>query len=72
MLDKEVIIKKLESLHEHKMAKDIFVPVLKNMGCLGVKFTGGPDETGIDLEYYELTKPEKNKQKNTSEKNSLI
>ncbi|MCK0746345.1 hypothetical protein [Chromohalobacter nigrandesensis] len=40
------------------MAKDIFVPVLKKMGCKGVKFTGGPDEVGIDIEYYELTQPE--------------
>ena len=61
MLDKEIIIEKLESLHEHKMAKDIFVPVLKKMGCLGVKFTGGTDESGIDVEYYELTQPENQK-----------
>jgi hypothetical protein len=61
MLEKELIIEKLESLHEHKMAKDIFVPVLKKMGCHGVKFTGGPDETGIDLEYYEHTQPENSK-----------
>ena len=58
MLDKEVIIEKLDSLREHKMAKDIFVPVLKKMGCLGVKFTGGSDEIGVDIEYYELTQPE--------------
>ena len=58
MLDKETIIEKLESLHEHKMAKDIFVPVLREMGCLGVKFTGGSDEQGVDVEYYELTQPE--------------
>ncbi|EKO3372895.1 hypothetical protein RDG65_002352 [Vibrio fluvialis] len=58
MLDKEIILENLNSLHEHKMAKDIFVPVLKKMGCKGVKFTGGPDETGIDIEYYELTQPE--------------
>ena len=43
------------------MAKDIFVPVLKSMGCLGVKFTGGPDEAGIDVEYYELTQPDNQK-----------
>ena len=61
MLDKETIIEKLESLHEHKMAKDIFVPVLTAMGCLGVKFTGGSDEQGIDVEYYELTQPEEQK-----------
>ena len=58
MLGKEVIIEKLDSLPEHKMARDIFVPVLKKMGCLGVKFTGGPDEIGVDVEYYELTQPE--------------
>ena len=58
MLDKKLIIEKLESLHEHKMAKDIFVPVLKKKGCLGVKFTGGSDEVGVDIEYYELTYPE--------------
>ena len=58
MPKKETIIEKLESLHEHKMAKDIFVPVLREMGCLGVKFTGGADEQGVDVEYYELTQPE--------------
>lgn len=58
MLNKEKILELLNSLHEHKMAKDIFVPVLKKMGCKGVKFTGGPDEVGIDIEYYELTQPE--------------
>ena len=61
MLEKELIIEKLDSLHEHKMAKDIFVPVLKKMEMLGVKFTGGPDEKGIDVEYYELTQPENQK-----------
>ena len=58
MLDKKFIIEKLESLREHEMAKDIFVPVLDNMGCSGVKFTGGPDEVGVDIEYQELTHPE--------------
>ncbi|EIO4097987.1 restriction endonuclease [Vibrio parahaemolyticus] len=58
MLEKEVIIENLNSLHEHKMARDIFAPVLVKMGCKGVKFTGGPDEVGIDIEYYELTQPE--------------
>lgn len=58
MLDKEQIINYLNTLQEHKMAKDIFVPILQRMGCEGVKFTGGPDEVGIDIEYYELTKPE--------------
>jgi len=48
----------MESIHEHKMARDIFVPVLNEMGFRGVKFTGGSDEQGIDLEYYELTEPE--------------
>ena len=59
MLDKKFIIEKLESLREHEMAKDIFVPVLEKKGCSGVKFTGGPDEVGVDIEYYELTHPEK-------------
>jgi len=58
VLDKEQIINYLNTLQEHKMAKDIFVPILQRMGCEGVKFTGGPDEVGIDIEYYELTKPE--------------
>lgn len=58
MLDKEQIIENLNSIHEHKMAKDIFVPVLKKMGCHAVKFTGGPDEAGVDIEYFELTQPE--------------
>ena len=61
MLNKETIIQKLESLHEHKMAKDIFVPLLEKMGCHGVKFTGGSDEAGVDVEYYELTQPEEQK-----------
>lgn len=52
----------LNTLNEHKMAKDIFVPILKKMDLKGVKFTGGPDEQGIDIEYYELSKPEKFKQ----------
>ena len=43
------------------MAREIFVPVLKKMGLKGVRFTGGDDEMGIDIEYYELTQPEKNK-----------
>jgi len=58
MVSKETILEFLNSLHEHKMAKDIFVPVLKKMGLKGVKFTGGQDEVGIDIEYYELTQPE--------------
>ena len=59
MLDKKFIIEKLKSLREHEMAKDIFVPVLEKKECSGVKFTGGPDEVGVDIEYYELTQPEK-------------
>lgn len=61
MQSKEVIILLLEQLQEHTMAKDIFVPLLKKMGLLGVRFTGGSDEMGIDIEYYELSKPENNK-----------
>ena len=42
------------------MAKDIFAPLLKKMtGMKGVKFTGGDTEQGIDVEYYELTAPDK-------------
>jgi len=59
MIAKARILELLDSLHEHTMAKDIFVPVLKAMSLNGVKFTGGPDEQGIDVEYYELTEPEK-------------
>lgn len=55
------ILDYLNSLQEHKMAKDIFVPVMKKMGLKGVKFTGGASEQGIDIEYYELTEPEKHK-----------
>ena len=61
MLEKATIIDHLNSLHEHKMAKEVFVPVLKKMGLKGVKFTGGPDEQGLDIEYYELTQPENEK-----------
>lgn len=61
MLNKETIIELLNSIHEHTMAKDIFVPTLKKIGLKGVKFTGGTDEVGIDIEYYELTQPEKHK-----------
>ncbi len=61
MLDKNTIIEHLNTIYEHKMAKDIFVPVLKKMGLEGVKFTGGPDEQGIDIEYYEFTQPENDK-----------
>ncbi|TYS55416.1 restriction endonuclease [Rossellomorea marisflavi] len=51
----------LETIHEHKMANDIFVPVLKKMSLKGVKFTGGTTEYGIDIEYYELTQPDNNR-----------
>jgi len=61
MLDKETIIELLESLQEHRMAKDIFVPVLQEMDCHDVKFTGGAEEHGVDIEYYEFTQPEKRK-----------
>ncbi|MBV7271476.1 hypothetical protein I6U48_00890 [Clostridium sp. PL3] len=61
MVSKEKILELLNTLHEHTMAKDIFVPVLKKMKLGGVKFTGGPEEQGIDIEYYELTEPEKHK-----------
>ena len=61
MLEKEIIINLLETKHEHTMAKDIFVPVLIKMKLQGVRFTGDSDEQGIDIEYYELTVPEKNK-----------
>jgi len=58
MLTEDHILELLNTLHEHKMAKDIFVPLLKKMGLKGVKFTGGPDEEGIDIEYYQLTEPD--------------
>ncbi|QWJ06919.1 MULTISPECIES: restriction endonuclease [Bacillus cereus group] len=60
-MTKEQIIQYLESIHEHKMASEIFVPVLQKMGLRGVKFTGGTTEYGIDIEYYELTQPENNR-----------
>lgn len=52
-LSDDFIMEKLNSLQEHKMAKDIFVPLLRKKGLKGVKFTGGTDEEGIDIEYYE-------------------
>ncbi len=61
MIEKAKITEHLNTLHEHKMAKDIFVPVLQKMGLRGVKFTGGTDEHGVDIEYYELTQPENEK-----------
>ncbi|MCW7490916.1 restriction endonuclease [Leptospira meyeri] len=60
-MEKERIIKLLNTLPEHKMAKEIFVPVLKAMGSKGVKFTGGPEEEGIDIEYYYLSQPDNQK-----------
>lgn len=52
-LNDEFIMEKLNSLPEHKMAKDIFTPLLRKKGLKGVRFTGGADEEGIDIEYYE-------------------
>ena len=61
-LSDEVIMEKLNSLPEHKMAKEIFVPLLKKKGLKGVKFTGGTDEEGIDIEYYEESNADNIKQ----------
>lgn len=61
-LSDEFIMEKLNSLQEHKMAKDIFVPLLKKKGLSGVKFTGGSDEEGIDIEYYEESNADSTKQ----------
>ena len=61
-LDDETIIRLLNTIPEHKMAKDIFVPLLIKMGLHGVKFTGGAEERGIDIEYYEISQPEGDKQ----------
>lgn len=61
-LTDEFIIKKLNSLHEHKMAKDIFVPLLKKKGLKGVRFTGGTDEEGIDVEFYEKSSADGSRQ----------
>ena len=55
----QLIIEKLESLNEHKMARDIFVPLLKKLDLKGVKFVGGSAEHGIDVEYYEISEPDK-------------
>jgi hypothetical protein len=54
-----LIISKLESLHEHTMAKEIFVPILKKLSLRGARYTGGASEQGIDLEYYEISEPDK-------------
>lgn len=48
----EFIMEKLNNINEHKIAKDIFVPLLRKKGLKGVKFTGGSGEEGIDIEYY--------------------
>lgn len=61
-LSDDFIMEKLNSLPEHKMAKDIFGPLLKKIGLEGVKFTGGPGEEGIDLEYYEKSTADDTKQ----------
>jgi len=61
-IDDEVIMQKLNTLPEHKMAEDVFVPLLKKSGLNGVKFTGGTGERGIDIEYYEISQPEGDKQ----------
>lgn len=61
MLTPEKIIALLNNIHEHVMARDIFVPVLRKMGLEGVRFTGGSEECGIDIEYYQLNQPDKTK-----------
>lgn len=52
-LNDEFIMEKLNTMDEHKMAKEIFTPLLRKKGLKGVRFTGGSDEEGIDIEYYE-------------------
>lgn len=54
-LSKKLVIDKLNSLTECKIATDILVPLLKKKGLKGVKFTGGSSEEGIDIEYYEVS-----------------
>ena len=61
-LSDDFIMDKLNSLNEHKMAKDIFVPLLKKKGLKGVKFTGGTAEEGIDIEFYEESQADNSKQ----------
>lgn len=61
-LSDDFIMGKLNSLDEHKMAKDIFVPLLKKKGLKGVKFTGGTSEEGIDVEYYEESNADNSRQ----------
>lgn len=61
-LSDEFIMEKLNSILEHKMAKEIFTPLLQKKGLKGVKFTGGSDEEGIDIEYYEKSNADNTKQ----------
>lgn len=61
-LSDEFIMEKLNSINEHKIAKDIFVPLLRRKGLKGVKFTGGSNEEGIDIEYYEKSNADNTKQ----------
>lgn len=61
-LSDDFIMEKLNGLNEHKMAKDIFVPLLKKKGLKGVKFTGGTAEEGIDIEFYEESHADNSKQ----------
>lgn len=57
-MDTHQIKQLLCSIHEHKMASDILVPLLTRIGSFkGVKYTGGSDEEGIDVEYYTLSQP---------------
>lgn len=58
----EFIMEKLNSIPEHKMAKDIFTPLLRKKGLKGVRFTGGSSEEGIDIEYYEKSNADNTKQ----------
>lgn len=61
-LSDEFIMEKLNNINEHKIAKDIFVPLLRKKGLEGVRFTGGSDEEGIDIEYYEKSNADNTKQ----------
>lgn len=61
-LSDEFIMDKLNRLPEHIMAKDIFAPLLRKKGLKGVKFTGGSEEEGIDIEYYEKSNADNTKQ----------
>lgn len=44
--------------NENGFSKDVLVPLLIKIGFKGVKFTGGPEEKGIDVVYYETSLPE--------------